>query len=240
MMSAISSWESVEQVNIYSEEYSTYGRPPAYSATAGTSTTLPILMPQWQTKTPIRGGSPDMSRSCGNDAAAVSEWRDSFNSSPAWAARARSLHDRVRNIARRLKDSAGVNAVAVGQQRVEALVSGKAEAVGFHAQGPGQGGRVRIRRQAHGEHDHIEGFHLEVVFFVEILNFQIARFRAFNNPGRHGPDKPDPAFVPRPFVVPVEPLALGPHVHVKDGFVPHRRACSPAMTACLAAYMQQT
>ncbi|MHA1296952.1 MAG: hypothetical protein ACTSPH_10155 [Promethearchaeota archaeon] len=39
----------------------------AYLTTSGTSTTPPILIPQWQMKTPIRGGCPDTLISGGKD-----------------------------------------------------------------------------------------------------------------------------------------------------------------------------
>ena len=45
--------------------YSTLGMVWAYSTTAGTSATPPILRPQWQTNTPTRGGSWETSRSGG-------------------------------------------------------------------------------------------------------------------------------------------------------------------------------
>ena len=62
MTSAILSWVSWEQVNMFSATNSTKGRFRANSATSGTRTTPPMFMPQLQTKTPMRGGSPEMSR----------------------------------------------------------------------------------------------------------------------------------------------------------------------------------
>ena len=49
------SWEHVYRP---SSTWMTPGSVQAYSATAGTSTTAPMLTPQWQTKTPIRGACP--------------------------------------------------------------------------------------------------------------------------------------------------------------------------------------
>ena len=43
----------------------TWGRVFAYSVTAGTSTTDPMLIPQWQTQTPTLGSLPSTSFSAG-------------------------------------------------------------------------------------------------------------------------------------------------------------------------------
>ena len=50
-----------EQVNRFLSATTTFGRVAAYSLTLGTSTTPPILRPQWQTKTPMRGTFPQTS-----------------------------------------------------------------------------------------------------------------------------------------------------------------------------------
>jgi hypothetical protein len=56
-MSVISLAELVAQEKSCSWAYTTWGRVKAYSTVDGTSTTLPILAPQWHTKTPILGSS---------------------------------------------------------------------------------------------------------------------------------------------------------------------------------------
>src|SRR4030042_1636922 len=63
MRSLIIPWASWEQAKRLFSTCSTKGRVLAYSRTASTSTTLAILMPQWQTKTPTRGTSWETSRS---------------------------------------------------------------------------------------------------------------------------------------------------------------------------------
>jgi hypothetical protein len=63
--SFIFSWVSWEQVNRFVSATTTLGRVSAYALTFGTSTTPPMLMPQWQTNTPMRGASPTISFSTG-------------------------------------------------------------------------------------------------------------------------------------------------------------------------------
>ncbi len=48
-------WPGSEHMYVYSRETATPGSFEAYSTTAGTSTTEPMLMPQWQIYTPIFG-----------------------------------------------------------------------------------------------------------------------------------------------------------------------------------------
>ena len=52
------SWASLAHIYRLSAANTTFGSVFAYSATAGTSTTPPMLMPQWHTKTPTLGVSP--------------------------------------------------------------------------------------------------------------------------------------------------------------------------------------
>src|SRR5210317_2608428 len=88
MASRIFSWVSWEQVNRLSEIYTTLGSDLAYSATAGTSATPPIFMPQLQTKTPTRGSSPATERSAGSSFTVVMVLRASTRGVAAAAAAA--------------------------------------------------------------------------------------------------------------------------------------------------------
>ena len=65
MVSVISSAASVAQAKSSSSAWTTLARASAYSTVEGTSTTRPMLAPQWQTKTPTRGSSCETSLSGG-------------------------------------------------------------------------------------------------------------------------------------------------------------------------------
>ncbi len=58
IISLILSWVSDEQEYRFSSAYTTFGAFLMYSTTDGTSTVEPMLIPQWQTNTPIRGSCP--------------------------------------------------------------------------------------------------------------------------------------------------------------------------------------
>ena len=79
----ILSWVSCEQVKRFSSTYTTLGSVFAKSATSGTLTTPPMLIPQLQTKTPILEGSLLMSRSSIIVTACVSVLRAGANCSVA-------------------------------------------------------------------------------------------------------------------------------------------------------------
>ena len=57
MIRVMLTWVSWEQVNRLSSTYATLGSVLEYSDSAGTSTMPPMLMPQLQTNTPMRGAS---------------------------------------------------------------------------------------------------------------------------------------------------------------------------------------
>ena len=57
-----------------------------------------MLMPQWQTNTPTRGGSPETSISGGYSFLRVSVLRCEASSSPASAAARAGLHHRLRDV----------------------------------------------------------------------------------------------------------------------------------------------
>ncbi len=83
MISFIWSWESWEQVKRFCVTYVTYGKVFAYSSTAATSTTLEILIPQWQTNTPIRGSASFTSISSGRSTVRVRVFRADARHAPA-------------------------------------------------------------------------------------------------------------------------------------------------------------
>ncbi len=78
--------ESCEQVYRLCSACTTPGRLAAYSATAGTSRKPPMLDPQWQTKTPMRGSSALTSRSGGYATSRVQVQRAGATIAPAAAA----------------------------------------------------------------------------------------------------------------------------------------------------------
>ncbi len=82
------SWLSFEHVYRLFSAYTTFSRVLAYSTTLGTSTTPAMLLPQWQTKTPMRGGCPLTSVSGGYSLAAINEPRASFSNASTLAAAA--------------------------------------------------------------------------------------------------------------------------------------------------------
>ncbi len=65
MISAIRIWVSWEQVKRFSSTWTTEESPRAYSTTSPTRITPPMLLPQLQTNTPIRGCWPRTSVSVG-------------------------------------------------------------------------------------------------------------------------------------------------------------------------------
>ena len=77
---------SCEQVYRLCSAKATPGKPAAYSTTSGTFTTAPMLMPQWQIKTPTCGISPLTSRSSGQMRSSVNVPRALASSADTWAA----------------------------------------------------------------------------------------------------------------------------------------------------------
>src|SRR3990170_2289571 len=75
--------------------YATFGRVFAYLTTFGTFTTPPMLMPQWQTKTPIRGSSSPIDYTLSKTSATLPQPLFLSHS----GCRCASLHYRVWNIA---------------------------------------------------------------------------------------------------------------------------------------------
>ena len=76
VMWATVSWEHVYRL---SSAWTTPGSDLAYSATLGTSRKPPMLDPQWQANTPMRGSSPLTSRSGGYSGIRVRVWRAGAN-----------------------------------------------------------------------------------------------------------------------------------------------------------------
>src|ERR1039457_1136299 len=84
----IRSWVSFAQVYTLFSAYTTLSSVLTYSTTLGTSTTPAMLLPQWQTKTPIRGGCPLTSISGGYSLTVIREPLASLRSASTLAAAA--------------------------------------------------------------------------------------------------------------------------------------------------------
>ncbi len=88
IFSFIIPWVSAEQVYKFLSVITTFGRVLAYLVTSGTSTYPPILIPQWQINTPIRGGCPATKISGGNVFSVIKVplfWYNSWLTHPAAA-----------------------------------------------------------------------------------------------------------------------------------------------------------
>ena len=111
--SFILSWVSWEQVNRLSSTCTTWGRLRAYSLTAGTSATPPILMPQLHTNTPTRGSCSETSSSGGSCRVRVKVPRAAGQITGRRRGSRRGLHHRLGDIFGTLEDTADIDSFAV-------------------------------------------------------------------------------------------------------------------------------
>ena len=182
-----------------------------------------MLMPQLQTKTPMRGPLIGDVQFRGQLALAGQRPAGIGQQSTGGGGRGRGFHDRMGNVLGLLEGATHEDPLPVGVHRGQAMGLCVAVVVQIDAQPLGQGYGIGVRGQAYGENHHVEAFFHAVARLGGIDDAQpVTPVREHRVDARA--DMAHPVVFPGPDGVLVEILAEGAHVHVEDGRVQLRIA----------------
>ena len=174
-------WVSWEQVKRLSSTCTTLGRVRAYSRSSGTLMMPPMLMPQLQTKTPMRGGSSGRtSTSGGASRVLVRVQRHVAQGGAHRPRRGRGLHDRFGNVLGALHGAADIDPGPGGGHRRRRPGGDEVVLIQVHLHRPGQplGGLAHLH--GHRQDHQIELFGVLDPAFIGVADGQVVACR----PGR--------------------------------------------------------